>query len=152
MRTLFSILLVAAVAAAVGGCASSMPGGAYSRREAGRMEQVQFGTVMKVREVMIEGTKSGVGTVSGAAVGAIAGSGGQGRGSTAGAVLGAVVGGVAGSAAEEGITRQKGYEITVKLDTGGIIAVVQGADEQFKPGDHVQLVTATSGKTRVTHY
>jgi outer membrane lipoprotein SlyB len=152
MRFAFNILFAAALAAVVAGCASSVSGGAYSRAETGREEQVRLGVVMKVREVQIEGTKSGVGTVGGAAVGGIAGSNvGQGKGSSVGTILGVIVGGVAGSAAEEGMTRQKGFEITVKLDTGGIIAVVQGADEKFAPGDRVQLLSE-GGKTRVTHY
>ncbi len=152
MRILLNIAVFAAAFAAVAaGCASSVGGGAYSRSEVGRQEYVQYGTVEAVREVLIEGTKSGVGTVSGAAVGGIAGSGtGQGRGSAIGTVVGAVVGGVAGAAAEEGITRQKGYEITIKLDSGEKTAVVQGADEKFEPGERVELLT-TGGKTRVTH-
>jgi outer membrane lipoprotein SlyB len=65
-------------------------------------------------------------------------------------VVGAVVGGLAGAAAEEGLTRKDGLEITVKLDNGSMIAVVQEADEQFHPGERVRLVES-GGTTRVTH-
>ena len=89
--------------------------------------------------------------MAGAAVGGIAGSSiGQGKGSSIGAVIGAVVGGLAGSAAEEVMTRKDALEITVKLDGGGLTAVVQEADELFKAGDKVRLIES-GGNTRVSH-
>ena len=107
--------------------------------------------VDSVRTVQIEGTKTPIGTLAGGAVGGIAGSGiGGGSGRAVGAILGAVAGGLAGSAAEEGITRKDGYEITVRLNNGDLRAVVQEADEQFRPGDRVRLVSQ-GGVTRVTH-
>ena len=143
------IMLLAGVV--LGGCASSLSGSAYSRSQARQVEEVRMGTVESVRQVQIEGTKTPVGTVAGAAVGGLAGSElGQGRGSTVGAILGAVGGGLAGSAIEEGVTRQPGLEITVKLDNGRMIAVTQAADEPFKPGERVRILTG-GGVTRVTH-
>jgi outer membrane lipoprotein SlyB len=61
-----------------------------------------------------------------------------------------VAGGLLGSAAEEGFTRKDGLEITVKLDGGNMVAVVQEADDPFKAGDRVRLVES-GGTTRVTH-
>jgi outer membrane lipoprotein SlyB len=61
-----------------------------------------------------------------------------------------VVGGLAGAAIEEGITRKDAFEITVKLDNGTLIAIVQEADEQFKAGDKVRLIDS-GGTTRVSH-
>ena len=86
-------------------------------------------------------------------VGGVAGSElGGGKGSIVGSVLGAVAGGVAGGAVEEGTTRQKGVEITVKLDGGRMIAVTQAADpnENFQVGDRVRILSG-GGVTRVTH-
>jgi outer membrane lipoprotein SlyB len=40
-------------------------------------------------------------------------------------VIGAVAGGLAGSAAEEGLTRTQGVEITVREDDGSMRAYVQ---------------------------
>ncbi|CAG0951729.1 Outer membrane lipoprotein pcp [Methylophilaceae bacterium] len=132
-------------------CASSNSGSVYSRDEARKTQTVRMGVVESIRQVKLEGTKSPVGTVAGGAVGGIAGSSiGSGRGSAVAAVLGAVVGGLAGSAAEEGLTRKDGIEITVKLDSGGMVAVVQEADEQFQPGERVRLVES-GGTTRVSH-
>jgi outer membrane lipoprotein SlyB len=143
------VLLV--MATVLGGCASSMSSGAYTRAQARQTQEVQMGVVESVRQVQLEGTKTPVGTVAGAAVGGIAGSTlGSGRGSTVGAIVGAVAGGLAGSAIEEGVTKKPGLEITVTLDNGRMIAVTQEADETFRPGDRVRILTG-GGVTRVTH-
>ncbi|MEN6585384.1 MAG: glycine zipper 2TM domain-containing protein [Sulfuricella sp.] len=139
------------LAAVLGGCASSMSGGAYSRSQARQTQEVQMGVVESVRQVQLEGTKTPVGTVAGAAVGGIAGSNiGGGKGSTVAAIIGAVAGGLAGSAIEEGVTKKPGLEITVTLDSGRMIAVTQEADESFHPGERVRILTG-GGVTRVTH-
>jgi outer membrane lipoprotein SlyB len=141
---LFSILLLSA-------CAGGLGGGDYAREQARGVQEVQMGVVESVREVKLEGTKSGVGTLAGSVIGGVAGSEiGHGKGSVVGSVLGAVAGGVGGAAVEEGTTRQKGVEITVKLDGGRMIAVTQAADEQFKVGERVRILSG-GGVTRVTH-
>ena len=48
------------------------------------------------------------------------------------------------------MTRKDGIEITVKLDGGGLIAIVQEADEEFKPGEKVRIVE-NSDTSRVSH-
>src|SRR5258708_11531738 len=91
------------------------------------------------------------GALAEGAVGGSAGSdAGVGKGSGVGTILGAVVGGVAGSAIERGVTQKKGVEVTVRLDNGELRAIAQEADEEFRPGERVRLVTG-GGKTRVTH-
>ena len=136
----------------IAACASSNSGSVYSRDEARKVQTVKTGVVESVRQVKLEGTKSPVGTVAGGAVGGIAGSsiGGDGKSGVVGAVIGAVVGGIAGAMAEEGITRKDGLEITVKLDGGGLIAIVQEADEVFKAGEKVRILES-SGVSRVSH-
>ena len=110
-----------------------------------------MGIVESVRPVLIEGTQSGVGAVAGGVVGGVAGSNvGQGRGSTVGSVLGAVLGGVAGQAIEERASKKDGLEITIKLDSGQIIAITLEADEQFHAGEKVRVLSG-SGVTRVSH-
>lgn len=97
----------------LGGCASSLTGDSYSRDEARRVQTVRMGTIESLRPVKIEGTKTPIGGGAGAIVGGVAGSAvGGGRGSIVAAVIGAVAGGLAGSAAEEGLTRTQGVEIT----------------------------------------
>lgn len=133
------------------GCISSRSGEVYSRDQARHMQDVQMGVVEHVREIVIEGTQSGIGAVAGGAVGGIGGGEiGHGKGSSAGAVIGAVLGGVAGGAIEEATTRKKGYEITVRLDSGRTVAIAQEADEVFKVGEPVRIITG-GGVTRVSH-
>lgn len=144
-------VLVAVLVAVLAGCAQGLGGGAYTRDEARREQNVRMGIVESVRPVQIEGTRTGVGPAAGAVVGGIAGSTiGGGRGSAAAAVLGAVAGGVAGQAVEQGTTRRAGVEITVKLNGGALVAIVQEADETFRAGDRVRILS--DGRTsRVTH-
>lgn len=136
----------------LGGCASaSSSGGVYSPGQAQREQTVRMAVVEGVRQVTIEKAPSGVGAVAGGVVGGVAGSSvGGGKGSTIASVLGAVAGGLAGQAIEGGVGRKAGLEITVKLDNGELRAITQEADEQFKPGDRVRLLSGT-GVTRVTH-
>lgn len=152
MRHLLLIVLFGSLV--LSGCASSMSGGAYERRQARTMQEVHAGTVESVRTVMIEGTKSGVGAAAGGIAGSAIGHGGSSRsdiGRTVGGVAGAVVGGVAGAAAEEGLTRQKGYEITVRLEGGRLVAITQAADDEFRVGDRVHVISGP-GAARVAHY
>jgi outer membrane lipoprotein SlyB len=133
------------------GCASSNSGGVYSRDEARKVQTVKTGVIEGVRQVKLEGTKSPVGTIAGGAVGGIAGGSiGGGRGSAIAAVIGAVAGGLAGSALEEGVTRKDALEITVKLDGGGLIAIVQEADEAFNIGEKVRIIE-NGQNSRVSH-
>jgi len=136
--------------AALSGCAQGLGGGTYSRDEARREQSVRMGVVESVRTVQIEGTRTPIGPAAGAVVGGIAGSTvGGGRGSDIATVLGAVAGGLAGAAAERGVTRRQGVEITVKLDNGALVAIVQEADETFKPGDRVRILSSGQN-SRVT--
>jgi outer membrane lipoprotein SlyB len=144
-------VLVAVGVAVLGGCAASQSGSAYSRAQARQVQEVQMGVVESVRQVQIEGTKTPIGSGAGAVVGGVAGSNvGGGSGRTIGAILGAVGGGLAGAAVEEGVTRRAGLEITVRLDSGRIIAVTQEADEAFAIGERVRVLTG-GGVTRVSH-
>jgi outer membrane lipoprotein SlyB len=146
------ILVVAVIATFLSACASSNSGSVYSRDDARKVQTVKTGVVESVRSVKLEGTKTPIGTVAGGAIGGIAGGsvGNGGRTSAVVAVIGAVAGALAGSAIEEGVTRKDAYEITVKLDGGSMIAIVQEADEAFKAGDKVRIVE-NADTSRVTH-
>ncbi|MBS1209561.1 MAG: putative outer rane lipoprotein [Proteobacteria bacterium] len=133
------------------GCTRSLAGDSYSREEAQRQISFREGTVLEVRKVRLQGTNSNIGTLGGAAVGGVAGSGiGQGRGAIVGAVVGAVVGGLAGSAAEEGLTREDAWELTVRMSTGEAMVIVQEiGKDKFAPGDKVRVLQS-NGKSRVS--
>jgi outer membrane lipoprotein SlyB len=144
-------LAVSIIVGLLSGCAGgSSSGSVYTPAQAQREQTVRMGIVEGVRQVTIERAPSGVGAVAGGVIGGVAGSNvGQGKGATIGSVLGAVAGGVAGQALEGGIGRKAGLEITVKLDNGELRAITQEADEQFKPGERVRLLSG-NGVTRVT--
>lgn len=145
-----SYALLAAIAL-LGGCAGSQSGGVYSSSQTRTEMQVRMGVIESVRTVVIEGSRSGVGAVAGGAIGGVAGSNvGQGKGATVGSIIGAVAGGIAGQAIEERANRKDGLEITIKLDNGQMIAVTQEADETFRAGERVRVLSG-SGATRVSH-
>ena len=146
-----SIAAILAAAALASGCTPGLGSGDYPREEARREQSVRLGVVDSVREVQLEGTRSGVGPGAGAVLGGIGGStAGHGRGSAVGAVVGSVAGGVAGQAVEEAATRKPGIEVTIKLDNGQLIAVTQGIGETFSTGERVRVLS-DGITTRVTH-
>lgn len=152
MWRIISVMVMGALIVLVTGCASNLSGDTYSRNAAMQMQNVHYGTIQSVRGVRIEGTKSPIGAIGGAVVGGLLGSTvGGGRGKDLAAVGGALAGGFAGSAIEEGVTQKNGVEITVRLDNGRIVSIVQAVGAQlFSPGQRVQVISAPNGVTRVT--
>lgn len=150
-RPLYSLLIAVSALSVLAGCATSKSGDVYTREQARHELNVRTGVVESVRPVAMEGTKSGAGSLAGGAVGGVAGSSiGGGKGQIIGAVLGAVAGAVAGNAIEEGTTRKQAMEITVRLDSGQTIAVVQEGDPaEFRGGDRVRVLSGR-GETRVS--
>lgn len=151
MKTTSRLIALVLLALFLTGCASSRSGDVYSRDQARREMTIRYGVVESVREVRMEGTRSGAGTIAGAAVGGVAGSTlGKGKGQLVGAILGAVAGGVAGSVAEDRLTEKNALEISVKLDNGHSIAVVQEKGDVFHPGDRVRVLSDHNA-SRVAH-
>jgi outer membrane lipoprotein SlyB len=151
-KHMMAAMAAALVTLVITGCAATGLGSStYSREQARREQTVRMGVVESVREVKLEGIRSGGGPGAGAIAGGLAGSSiGHGTGSAIAAVPGAVVGGEAGQAAEQRLTAKRGVEVTVKLDTGQMLAIVQEVDETFRPGDRVRILAdgATSRVTR----
>jgi len=51
----------------------------------------------------------------------------------------------------DGGTRQQAMEITIKMDNGQLIAIVQEGDPlAFRSGDRVRIISS-GGESRVTH-
>lgn len=150
MKTFRLIILVMFIGIFAYGCASSRSGRVYSRDQARVTHTVKTGTIEKVELVKIEGTKTPVGVVAGGATGAALGNTiGEGSGKTIATVIGAIVGGLAGSAVEEKVTEKDGLEITVQLDNGETIVVVQEADEDLRAGMRARVLRGSDGTTRV---
>jgi outer membrane lipoprotein SlyB len=135
--------------ATMSGCATHSSADTFNRSEVGRQQTVEAGTVTAVRAVTIQTQGNTVGTATGAVLGGLAGNTvGGGRGQTAATVGGAVAGGAAGNAMTA--SSRPGVEVTVQLDSGRTVAVVQeGTPDQFRAGDRVQ-VTNNGQTTRVT--
>ena len=148
----FKLALALACVGIVAGCAHpGMGSGDYRSYEARGEQSVRFGVVESVRDVRIDAYDTGVGTATGAVLGGIAGSNvGRGNGEVAGAIAGAILGGVIGQNVEKSANERPGVEITVLLDSGRYIAVVQQADEAFRAGDRVRVLSGRR-TTRVTH-
>lgn len=149
-RTTGAVALIAL--SALAGCATQGSSGqVYREGEARRAQMVEQGVVESVRHVTIQGDTNGVGTAAGGILGGIAGSNiGGGSGRAVGAIVGAVAGGVAGQSVERNASTRAGLEITVRMDNGTLRAYVQDADDQFRPGDRVRVVSG-GGTARVSH-
>lgn len=127
----------------VSGCVMDHGGlDTYSTSMRGQALQVHRVQVVSVRYVALQGESSVVGVGAGAIAGGIAGSFiGKGRSQALGAVGGALAGGLLGDAAERGMTRRRGVEITVRTQSGEEYAVIQSdRGEHFQPGEWVRLL------------
>lgn len=148
MKATFPVICAALIA----GCATTpQSGSVYHASQTQNEQVVRTGTVESVRNVVIANPESGVGTMSGAALGGIAGSqAGSGSGQAAMSIVGALAGGLLGQRVEKNANNRPGVEITVKLDSGELRAITQTADELFRPGERVRLLS-NGYNTRVTH-
>lgn len=133
------------------GCSLPSRGDVYSRNETRQAWDVHYGEVTDVDAVIIEGQRTTLGRVGGGYVGYEVGRaiGGRGTSGNIGGAVGAVAGAVAGEAVEESVTRQDGLQITVKLDDGRSVAIVQAADQPFSIGERVKVFSRRDGAARV---
>ena len=153
-RNLMLIPAIAAIAAIVviaSGCAHSSSGQSYPRYETRTAYDVEYGEVVGIRVVEIEGDASFIGVWGGAEVGRAIGSTVDDHSTRwVAQALGSVAGAVAGQAIERKITEEDGLEITVLLDSSDTIAVVQAQDVQFTPGERVRVLFGSNGSARVS--
>ena len=150
-RLIGTAAIILASALALGGCAYNAGSADYRAYETQGEQSVRFGVVETVRPVRIQPANTGVGGTAGAFAGGIAGSTvGGGNGQIVGALAGTILGAIIGSNIEQQSNEIPGVEVTVLLDSGKYIAVVQGADEAFRSGDRVRILSGRNA-TRVTH-
>jgi len=148
-----SLILLGAVLLIAGCARHSASSQVYPRYEARTAYDVEYGEVVDVRQVEIEGYSSFIGVWGGAIVGdAVGGAVNTSSRSTrrVARAVGGVAGAVIGEAVERKATAETGLEITVDLDSGGTIAIVQGADIPFAPGDRARILFGPEGSARVT--
>lgn len=117
--------------------------------QANVLQRSEMGVVTSVREVNIEGQKGQLGLFGGGVLGGAAASGGKGVSGAVVRASGAVVGAVAGQAVEEVATRKRAQEITVRLDDGSTVSVVQESSTGlFMDGDRVRVING-GGQARI---
>lgn len=153
VRFLTRISLLVVTAFLLAACYPAQRSDVYQYPQGMRAQTVEMGVIEGVRFVTLGAPNTGVGTVGGAALGGIAGStiGGGGRANAAGAIAGAIIGGVVGNAVENNANQRNGIEVTVRLDSGQLIAVPQeNSGENFRPGDRVRVLS-DGRTTRVTY-
>ena len=137
-----AVTIAAAIAAmaAMAGCAAVPPASAYGYAQA-NTQQVQIGEVIAVLPVRVQPSTSGIGPLAGlAAGGALGHQIGNGNGQVAATILGAIAGSIAGNRAEAAVAQASGEQVTVKLQSGQVIAVTQAADVPLAIGEQVQVV------------
>lgn len=143
----YQLAVLLLVSLAISGCAGGTSGKEYRRSQPVILEEVEMGRVESVRDVLVTDSRTYRGRGPSVIVGGGIGSGGR---SSVGVSIGTVLGGWGGEAPGESVTYKAGYEITVRLDSGRLIAVTQTADENFRTGDRVRVLTG-NGVTRVSH-
>ena len=90
--------------------------------------------------------KFGIGTAIGAVAGGLLGSQiGSGRGATAATVAGAAAGAAAGTYAESKMNKVDAQRVTVRMNTGGQLVILQPVDSRLRNGMYV--IVEGSGET-----
>jgi outer membrane lipoprotein SlyB len=143
-RSILTAISISLLTLGLTGCVSGLQGSTYSRSEARQVQEVEFGTVLSTNPVVIEGKQSGAGQLPGAIIGGVAGSSvGEGKGQQIFTILGAVGGAVVGSMIEEQATRTQGLELTIKMDSGKTLSIVQEVNNVnvFREGQRVRVLT-----------
>ncbi|WP_028534882.1 glycine zipper 2TM domain-containing protein [Paludibacterium yongneupense] len=150
-RNTLAFVAIAAVAT-LSGCAATDSATGYSRGQMQQAQSVQLGTILSIQNVKTTGDSNDLLTLGGAAVGGIAGSNiGQGKGAAVGAILGALAGGVGANAAQHGLGSKMALEITVKLDSGRMISIVQDPDVPLAVNQRVRVLSGR-GADRVVPF
>jgi outer membrane lipoprotein SlyB len=141
------ILWIVLITSCLLGCGSGLGGRSYSRSDARTAYKVTYGEIYAVEEVHIEGEYTQLGTMGGGLVGYSIGRSGSG-GRVTGAV-GGVAGAVVGREVEKAATSLNGVEITVEMDRGDTLVIVQANDVSFTPGEKVQVLLGRGNEARV---
>lgn len=141
----YFISLFVVIALGVAGCADT-GGSKYGEQaapvsNAGESQTSRHGRVTALETVQVDKDyKFGVGTVVGAVAGGILGHQfGGGSGKTLLTIAGTLAGAAAGTAAESKMKKQDAQKVTVKMQSGGTVTIVQPVDSRLKNGMNVQV-------------
>ena len=113
----------------------------YNYSEVGKIQVVNYGTVIGVRDIDIISDTSSAGGLMGGIGGGVGGTSvGSGSGAIVAGAAGAIGGVLVGSALEQAIRNRGGVEYTVVLRNGKTLTVAQNISEKdvlLKKGDRV---------------
>ena len=141
-----------ALALLTGSCGAKTTGMPYAPNEALPAAGIRIGTIAHVGQATIEHHPGNNPALVGAAAGALLGYGLLGDMSNpSGLILGAGGGALAGGYGSAGIRRQAALHLTIDLDDGQIIQLVQVEDDVYMPGDRVRILYDKEGKARAQH-
>jgi outer membrane lipoprotein SlyB len=139
-RRLAPLCAVLALGAGLMACAPAT-NTTVDRGALGSSGYVSFGTIVGMRPVAVQGTRTGIGAGAGAVGGGLIGStiGGDWRARTVGGVVGALAGGIAGAVIEDGVTRGNAMEFIIRDDSGQTRSVIQTNELGLTVGDRVVI-------------
>lgn len=136
-----SSLLLMFMLVLVGGCSEmgTMGGPRYGETSSTPARQSdRYGTITRLERVKVDDSyKLGVGTAVGAVAGGILGS--EIGDSTGATVAGAVLGGLAGTYGESKLVKKNAQKITVGMDTGGRVTILQPENSRLREGMKVWI-------------
>lgn len=149
MKKIVSLLVIGVMAVGLAACGIGNTNTMYARGEIGKQGEVEWGKIIAMTNIEVEGQESGLGLLGGGALGGIAGHAfGKGHGQALTTVAGAVGGAVAGTMTEKAITKDTAWEFIVQKTNGKTVPVVQTNELNLRVGDEV-LLAIVNGKTRI---
>jgi outer membrane lipoprotein SlyB len=146
---LAALCVVLALGAGLTACAPAT-NTTVDRSTLGSSGSVSYGTIIGMRPVAVQGTRTGIGAGAGAVGGGLVGStiGGDWRARTVGGVVGALAGGLAGAAIEEGATRGNAMEFIIRDDSGQTRSVIQTNELGLTVGE--RIIITQSDRVRLS--
>ena len=142
----------------VQGCNSNGSTPRYPTAAAGIAHTLDMGTVVNSRRIVIDGQSTNMGVYAGVAGGGAVGSavgaevGGTSLSTAVGGAGGMIAGAVLGPKLEKKLNSKPGDELTIEMDNGRMIVVIQEIREPaFYPGERVRVHADYYGNSRVFH-
>ncbi|MDR0827849.1 MAG: glycine zipper 2TM domain-containing protein [Desulfovibrio sp.] len=144
------LLALALSLASLSGCGGDRR--SYSDGDLRSTEAVRMGKILDVSDVMVREEKSLAPAVAGAAIGGLLGSYfGTGTGREILGLAGAALGGYIGYQDDLSHRVYKAMQLTIELESGTTILVVQGYTEYFVRKDRVRVIGLGEGRVIVQH-
>ncbi|WP_373974393.1 hypothetical protein NT239_12180 [Chitinibacter sp. SCUT-21] len=125
-------------------CITADSANVYKKNEMKQLTTARAGVIENIRDVKMDDSSTGIGSIAGAVIGGLGASShiGKGSGAVVSGVIGSILGGLLGNKIETNITRKPAKELTILMkDNAQRLVVVQDADLNFSVGQHVDVIT-----------